>query len=477
MTQPDRTPPRRSFLKAAGVGIATLPLAAAWPAKAADAHAGAASPTAEVQAGSPVPTAAKPGVRLDVRDFGAVGDGKAKDTLAIQQALDRCALLGGGTVLLPAGVYLTGTIAIGSNTTLLLHPQATVQGSPDLADYPLTQVRWEGRWIKGYAGLVVSLRADNIGIAGAGRILGNTAIKGRVDRATGLRHPALLEFTSCRNVAVQDCYTEQNDMWSIHPVYCDNVSFRHMTVNGGADGIDVDSCRQVLIEHCTFDTADDCISLKSGRGQEGNALARPTEDVRIAHCSFRDHRWACIGIGSETSGGVRRVRVEHCQCLSAKTFAIYIKSRPGRGAFIEDIAMDDIDVSGAEGGFLRFNILNSGKQDEFPVPGEEGIPTIRNFSFSNIRVKDVPVLVDGVGIHPSKPLDGFTFTNISGTCGKGIALANIKNAVLRDIDVRGFSGPLLSTVNVSGSGLDGAVALAAAPLEPLPPAAAPYLLR
>jgi polygalacturonase len=451
------------------LGFAALPLASALPAAAAAAD-GPASPNA-------VAPGARPDLRLNVRDFGAVGNGQAKDTLAIQQALDRCTLLGGGEVFVPAGTYLTGTIAIGANTLLRLDAGATLQGSPDLADYPLTQVRWEGRWIKGYAGLVVALRADNIGIAGAGKILGNTAIKGRVDRATGVRHPALLEFTSCRNVRVSDCTTQQNDMWSIHPVYCDDVSFRNMTVNGGADGIDVDSCRQVVIEGCTFDTADDCISLKSGRGLEGNTLARPTEDVRIAHCTFLDHHWACIGIGSETSGGIRRVRVEHCKCLGAKTFAIYIKSRPGRGAFIEDIVMDDLDVAGAQAGFLRFNILNSGKQDEFPVPGEAGIPTIRNFHFSNIRVKDVPVLVDGVSIHPAKPLDGFSLSNVSGTCGKGILLANIKNAVLRGIDVRGFSGPLLSTSNVSGTGLDGAVALAPAVPEAVPQPGAPYILR
>lgn len=461
MNKPTPPAPRRGFLKAAGLGLAALPLAPALPALAGGAGAADGPPQ---------------GVRLDVRDFGAVGDGKAKDTLAIQQALDRCALLGGGEVFIAAGTYLTGSISIGSHTLLRLHDGATLQGSPDLADYPLTQVRWEGRWIKGYAGLVVATRAENVGIAG-GKILGNTAIKGRVERATGMRHPALLEFTGCRKLRVRDCFTQQNDMWSIHPVYCEDLSFQHMTVNGGADGIDVDSCRQVLIEHCVFDTADDCISLKSGRGMEGNTLARPTEDVRIAHCSFLDHHWACIGIGSETSGGIRRVRVEHCKCLGAKTFAIYIKSRPGRGAFIEDIVMDDLDVAGAGGGFLRFNILNSGKQDEFPVPGEAGIPTIRNFHFNNIRVQDVPVLVDGVSIHPAKPLDGFSLTNVSGTCGKGIALANIRNAVLRGIDVRGFSGPLLSTSNVSGTGLEGAVALAPAVLEPVPGAGVPYILR
>lgn len=456
---------RRTFLKAAGIGVAAL-------SAATDVRADGAAAAART------PPAMRPGVRLNVRDFGATGDGATKDTLAFQQALDRCAMLGGGEVLVPAGIYLIGAIVLGSDTLLRLHEQATLQGSPDLADYPLTQVRWEGRFIKGHIGLVSALNADNIGIAGAGKILGNTAIQGRVDRVTGLRHPALLEFTRCKNVRVQDCFTQQNDMWSIHPVFCQNVILSNMTINGGADGIDVDSCQQVVIEHCAFDTADDCISLKSGRGEEGHALQRPTEDVYIAHCRFRDHNWACIGIGSETSGGIRRVHVEHCQCLGAKTFAIYIKSRPGRGAYIEDIRMNDLDVSGAQGGFLRFNFLNSGKQDAFPVPGADGIPTVRNFHFNNIHVRDVPVLVDGTDIHPDKPLEGFSLTNVTGTCGKGIALANITRAVLGNIAVTGFSGPLLSMHNVRGTGLDGAVALAAPTLpEPVPPPAVPYLLR
>ncbi len=90
----------------------------------------------------------------------------------------------------------------------------------------------------------------------------------------------------------------------------------------------------------------------------------------------------------------------------------------------------DFDVSGAKQGFLRINNLNSGKQDEVPVPGEAGIPALRNFSFNNIRVTDEAELVHATEIHPDKPLDGFSLTNISGTCGSGISLANIRNAVL-----------------------------------------------
>jgi polygalacturonase len=238
----------------------------------------------------------------------------------------------------------------------------------------------------------------------------------------------------------------------------------------------------VTIDGCDFDTTDDCISLKSGRGIEGYTIARPTEDVRISNCTFNDKVWACIGIGSETSGGIRDVHVDHCKCLGAGTFAIYIKSRPGRGAFIENIYMNDLEVSGAKNGFLRFNTLNSGIADTPNlVPGDEGIPTIRNFEFRNIKVTHMAELVHGVDIHPRKPLDGFVLENVTGTCKKGISLANIRNAHLSGIKVTGFDGPLLSTSNVSGTGLAGAKPIQDADMpkvpDSIPPPAEPYKLH
>jgi hypothetical protein len=198
----------------------------------------------------------------------------------------------------------------------------------------------------------------------------------------------------------------------------------------------------------------------------------------ITNCTFADSIFACIGIGSETSGGIRNVRIDHCKFTKARTFALYIKSRPGRGAFIEDIEASDLDVSGTTGGFLRLNILNSGIQDQEPVPGDEGIPTLRNFRFSNVRVKDCPSLVEATAIHPAKPLDGLTLADVSGTCTKGIALANVRNADLRRIRVTGFSGPLISVHNVAGKGLAGAAAIDGPKVpDAVPTPAAPYRLH
>jgi polygalacturonase len=211
---------------------------------------------------------------------------------------------------------------------------------------------------------------------------------------------------------------------------------------------------------------------------EGYTLLDTSEDILITNCTLADSIFACIGIGSETSGGIRNIRIEHCKFTHAQTHAIYIKSRPGRGAFIENVTATDLDVSGMVGGFLRFNFLNSGLQDQDPVPGLEGIPTVRNFHFSNVRVRDVPVLVDGVSVHPDKPLEGFSLTGVTGTAARGISLANVRGARLRDIKVTGYTGPLLGIHNVTGSGLKGAAAIEPPKLpEPVPAPAKPYQLR
>jgi polygalacturonase len=296
-----------------------------------------------------------------------------------------------------------------------------------------------------------------------------------------LRHPALIECIRCRDVQFEDFSTDYRLMWSIHPTNCENVSIRNLTIRttgGNGAGLDIDSCKHVRIDGCDIATGDDCIALKSGRGSEAYALMQTCEDIQITNCKLADSTFACIGIGSETSGGIRNVRIENCQFAHAQTFAIYINTRVGRGAFIEDISASDLDVSGAVGGFLRCNALTSGLQDESPVTGDEGIPSLKNFRFSNIRLHDCPILADVTGIHPSKPLDGFSLTSVSGNCTKGIALANVRNAEVRAISVTGLTGPLVSTVNVSGSGLEAAASLDPPRVpEPIPAAAAPYALR
>lgn len=388
----------------------------------------------------------------NVRDFGAVGDGTNKDTVAFQQALDGCAAAGGGVVVVPAGNYLIGSLELKSHTTLRLEQDAHLLGSPDLDDYPVMKVRWEGKWIDGHRALIAAHDADQIAIVGPGKISGNPALGGRQMP----RRPVIIEPINCTNVQFAGFSTEHRSMWSIHPTYCENVVAQNLVIRstgGNGDGIDVDSCRHVRIENCDIATGDDCIAIKSGRGMEGYGLARPTEDVLITGCTLADSIFADIGIGSEASGGIRGVLIERCKFIQARSCAIYIKSNTNRGAFIEDISAHDLGVNTAPGGFLRINLTGSGIRDPQPVTGIEGIPSAKNFSFRNVKV-DCGTLVDAAAISPVKPIDGFLLADISGTCKKAITLANLTNAVLRDIHVTGYDGPFLTQTNVSGTGLE-----------------------
>lgn len=389
---------------------------------------------------------------LNVRAFGATGDGATKDTAAFQKALDACAAAGGGEVVVPAGNYLIGSIELKSSTTLRIEKDATLLGSPDLGDYPIVKARWEGRWVDAHRALISASQASHIAVVGPGRIAGNPALGGRQMP----RRPCVIEPINCTNVLLEGFTAMQRQMWTTHPTCCENVVVRNVTIRsigGNSDGVDIDSCKHVLIEGCDISSGDDCIALKSGRGLEGYRAARPTEDVLIRNCTLADNIFACIGVGSETSGGIRGVRIEHCKFTQARTCAIYIKSRPGRGAFIENISAKDLDVATAPGGFLRINLLNSGIQDPEPVPGDEGIPSAKNFSFTGVKV-NCGTLVNAASISPVKPVDGLSIVNVTGTCTNGVSLANIIHAELRDIHVTGYAGRFLTQTNVQGSGLE-----------------------
>jgi polygalacturonase len=405
-------------------------------------------------AGSPAST----GKTFDVRQMGAVADGRTKDTAAFQQAIDQCSAAGGGQVIVPAGEYLIGAIALKTNTTLRLQEGATLTGSPDIEDYPLATIRWEGRWEQGHRALIYATDANHIAIVGPGKINGDKKVGFRRNP----RGPALIEPIHCTGVRLEGFSATHASMWTIHPTRCTDVTVTGLTIRstgGNSDGVDVDSCKKVRIERCDIDSGDDSIAIKSGRGMEGFRAAEPSEDIVIAHCRLGDSNFACIGIGSEMSGGVRNVRIEHCTFTHSKTSSIYIKSHPGRGGVIENITVTDANVVSADGAFLRMNLLSSGKKDPEPVQGDKGIPLCRNLSFSNVRLTKCGGIVDAKQIPPTKPVEGLILINVTGTANTGIALAHMRNVRLSNISVKVTTAPLLKTQDTTGTGLQDAVAL------------------
>jgi polygalacturonase len=386
---------------------------------------------------------------FNVRDFGAVGDGTNKDTVAFQKALDTCAVGSGGEVIVPAGNYLIGSVQIGYGTVLRLETNSVILGSGDADDYPMMDIRWEGRWQPGRRALIYAANVDHTGIIGPGRIEGNRAMAAPQNP----RGAVVLEPISCNDVRWEGFTVTQGGNWATHPTYCSDVIIKNVNIIGDRDGIDVDSCKNVRIENCDINTGDDCISLKSGRGLNGARIGKPAEDILISNCTLRGRRFAGVGIGSETSGGVRNVKIEHCK-FDCRTFGIYIKTRIGRAGVIENISGDDLDV--LAGGFLKINLVSAGNLNtsDDPVEGDAGIPLGRNYSFTNVRLKNCARLVDAKDISPQKPLAGFSLVNVTGTCTNGITLANITGVNLKNISVTGFQGSLITKTNVQGSGLD-----------------------
>jgi polygalacturonase len=385
---------------------------------------------------------------LDVRALGATGAGANKDTAAFQKALDDCAAAGGGEVNVPAGNYLIGSVVLGSHTTLRLEKGAKLIGSPDADDYPLVQIRWEGRLREGHRGLIYASNATDIAIVGEGSIEGNMAL-GSLRMPRG---PCLIEPVECKNVLLEGFSTKFVRLWSIHLAFCDGVTARNLTIRSTAsngDGIDVDSTKNVRIEHCDIDTGDDAIALKSGRGSEGVRIGRPTEDVVITNCTLGSG-YAGLAIGTELSGGIRRVQVEDC-VFTRGANSIYIKSRTDRAGYIEDITGKNLDCRART--FVVIDLLGKGIKDEEPVEGVAGLTAANRITFSKIKV-NVPVLLDARLLSPDKPLDGLTMSDVTGTCANAISLANTKNVTLRDIHVTGYRGAFLTMTNADGPGLE-----------------------
>ena len=387
-------------------------------------------------------------ISVNVRDLGAKGDSATKDTAAFQAALDSCTNHGGGIVTVPAGAYLIGSIVVGPNTTLQLQSGAKLTGSPDIADYPLENVRWEGEFRQGHRALISSDNANNVMISGPGTISGPPLSLSQLRNPRG---PVLIELANGTNVTLDGFSTQYQRLWSIHLLLCKNITARNLVIRTPAlsngDGIDVDSCNRVTIEHCDINTGDDAISLKSGRGLSAVLLGRPTQNVLIRNCTLASSLDAGLGIGTEMSGGIRDVRLKNC-LISGHQNGIFIKSRDGRGGFMENITGENLIISNSPT-FIGIDLVTKGIQANDPVPGAvEKWALVKNISFSHIKVNNVQALVVGTSVSAQRPIDGLTLDNITGTCGRGISLANVLNAKFSCINVTGFSGALFQTNNV-----------------------------
>lgn len=405
---------------------------------------------------------------ISVRDFGAVGDGKAVDTAAIQKALDEAANRGGGEVILPAGHYISGSLVVKSHTTLRFDTGATLLGSAKGDDYPIVKARWEGVETNCHRALIWADHAEDISITGSGVIEGNPA----AGKLRSPRGPPVIEFFECGNVRVEGVTLKSTRMWTLHPTYCHDVRVIGVTFetsSANSDGIDPDSCQRVLIDGCTFSTGDDNIAIKSGKGQEGARIARPCEDITITNCAFKKG-YTSIAFGSELSGGIRRVRISNCTFGETKVAALQFKARPGRGGYVEDVVAEHLVSEPSP--LLEMTASYGYNPDPQGVPGVDGLTHFRNIRISDVKISAKKLMT--IAGTTKKPVDGLQISRVTGTCKQGSVIENARNVILSDIHIEGISGPPYFTSNVTGSGLEGAAPIPAKkPKTDISPTASP----
>ena len=345
--------------------------------------------------------------------FGAQPGGQIDCSAAIAQAIDACALAGGGRVVVPAGAYLTGPIHLKSNVDLHLEADAVLDFRTDPQAYlPLVFTRFEGTECYNYSPLIYALGQQNIAVTGEGLLDGqadathwldwknenrrgelvkmaeaNVPVEQRRFGAGGKLRPDFIEFNRCANVLVEGVKIRRSPMWEIHPLLCTNVTVRGVNIfSHGAnnDGCDPESCRDVLIEKCLFDTGDDCIAIKSGRNNDGRRVGVPSVNLIIRDCTMRDGH-AGVAIGSEISGSCSNVYVENCEMSSPNLIcALRLKDNAARGGILQGIFMRHVQVGRVKDSVLQIDFLyDEGIRGRFK-------PVVHNVVMEDVNVAHTP---------------------------------------------------------------------------------------
>jgi polygalacturonase len=407
-----------------------------------------------------------------ITKYGAIADGKTLSTEAFRKAIDECSRKGGGRVVVPAGTFLTGAIHLKSNVNLYISKDATVKFSIDPKDYlPIVHTRWEGMELMHLSPFIYAYEQTNIAVTGEGTLDGqgksffwkwhgnpryggnpdvlsqrpdrarlyemmqkNVPVEQRIFGEGRYLRPQFIQPYKCKNVLIEGVKIVDSPMWEIHPVLCENVTVRKVWISTHGpnnDGCDPESCKDVLIEDCYFDTGDDCIAIKSGRNEDGRRLKAPTENVIVRGCTMKDGHGG-ITIGSEISGGVRNVFGENCRMDSPNLdHALRVKNNASRGGLLENFYFRNITVGQVDHAIITIDFnYEEGRKGNFT-------PVMRNFVVDNLRSGKSRYAMDAQGFE-NAPIYGIqiknsTFENVE----NGIMAANLKDTKIENVRING----------------------------------------
>lgn len=348
-----------------------------------------------------------------ITDYGAIADGTTDATDAIKQAMAAATAAGGGRVVVAGGVFLTGAVHLKSNVNLHIAEGATLRFNSDPAKYlPVVRSRYEGIEVMNFSPPIYAFEQENIAVTGKGTLdgIGARSVARRPSVAPGA--PPLLTTTDlnemgekgvpveqrifgdkgpirtnfvvpyrCRNVLIEDIHIINSPMWALNPVLSTNITVRGVNITSHGsnnDGCNPDSCRDVLIENCLFDTGDDCVAIKSGKDADGRRVNVPSENIIVRNCVMKDGH-AGVGLGSENSGGVRNVYVEDCRMDSPQfKRALRLKTNSERGGIIENVFFRNVEVGQVTDSILGIDLVY-GRVFDGPRP-----PIVRNVRMENV---------------------------------------------------------------------------------------------
>ncbi len=417
---------------------------------------------------------------FSILDFGAVAnDSAVLNHEAINLAILACNQAGGGVVVVPAGNFFTGPITLKSNVNLHLEEGAAWKFTTDQAYYfPAVITRWEGIDCYNAHPLIYAYGETNIAITGKGlidgqgsperwwymtgrekngwkegmkgqslggrdRLLGYaetfTPIDRRIMTEDDALRPQLINLYRCNAVLIEDVTLKDSPFWVIHPLFSDHLIVRGVTIEGdgpNGDGCDPESCKNVLIENCYFNTGDDCIAIKSGRNADGRRWGVPSENIVVRGCTMANGHGGIV-VGSEISGGYRNLYVENCAMDSPNLDRVVrIKTSTCRGGIIENVFVRNVTVGQCREAVMRINLQYEAKekcQRGFP-------PTVRNVHIENITCEKSKFGVLVNGLDDEENIYDITVTNCkfnNVTTNGNMITGKTRNVTFNDLYING----------------------------------------
>ena len=393
---------------------------------------------------------AKPTRRILITDYSAVGDGQTLNTQAIQTAIDKCAADGGGTLVIPKGVFLTGAIFLKQGVNLLAEKGGVLKGTVNPDDYPQVFTRWEGEEKEWTAALINAFNMTDVNFTGEGTIDGSgdewMERYPRGSEALKIGRPRLIAIQNCKNVRVSGLNLKNQACWCLFILYSEDVVAEDIVIRAehniiSSDGIDVDSSTRVRITNCDIDVNDDCIAIKSGKDEDGRRVNRPAEDILIEKCRLL-YGHGGVSMGSEMSGGIRKVEIRDCVVEADNWAPIRFKSQPSRGGVVENITYRDITLKNTRKAF-EFNM--AWRMVPPIKPPSDPLPVVRDVKIVNVS-GTVDQVGDMTGLDDS-PIENVVFENCKIDAKTGFQLKNVKGLDLSGLSINVEEGEAIIREN------------------------------